>query len=168
MSKKKAIKEPSFSIEVIKPSSLEEIEDKYIGVKGTAERDEYEKSLANDTATSSRVSEKAPPPPYSKYGPELEKALPHVRTSSSHILDGTGWNEESGTATDFLDAVIKDGHDKLFFVGWPVGYSIWLTHEMAKRNFAVNDSDTKYLRIAVKFAQNRTLKDTILVFSRRK
>jgi len=133
------------------------------------EKPEVVNLVFDDTATTSGLSEAATPAPDKVswgYGAEFDNAFLHIMRGYKVIISISPDNFGGAPIDEYLDGITS--HSDKVVIGWTDKPSSWIITEMAKRNFAVNNDDTKYLRIAVKFAQNRTLKDTILVFSKRK
>ncbi len=144
----------------IKLTSLDELKDETLGKVGSSDRDAYEDELknelanlaANDTTTEPRASNPTAPASDQKYGAELAKAIEHITQGKSIKVD---WSTEG-------DDGIQTGVDKLVIVG-DVEH---LVPGLREVGYILSQADTKYLRIAVRYAQDQTLKNTLLVFHR--
>ncbi|MES2731717.1 MAG: hypothetical protein V4714_08210 [Bacteroidota bacterium] len=106
--------------------------------------------LGDDTATKAGASNEATPAPNQKYGAELVKALEHITQGKSIQVD---------LKTEYE---LQKGVEKLVIAG-DVEQVVPALREMG---YILNQSDTKYLRIAVRYANDQSLKNTLLVFHR--
>lgn len=149
--------------ELLKSKSLEEVKDEAIGKVGTPERDTYETEFKeDDTTTQLRPTETQAPATNKEYSPELSKALVHI-IRDENVAIGINFFQPLHMHLAWLTSEAKK-----VILNYPQEIPATLIVEMANRNFVVNNNDTKYLRIAVRHSTDWKMKDTILVFDRRK
>lgn len=141
-------------------------------------------TIANDTATPSGVSEAATPEIDKGYSTELKKALSHILPASEKTLDFTDdWitDEERDNVicldgekhTDgrnwrvMLDNLVRNTTKKIV-LNYGEQSNDMLIIEMATRQFKLNTDDSRYLRIAIRNTHDYKMRDSLLVFNRRK
>jgi hypothetical protein len=114
-------------------------------------------------ATECGVSEKATPEIDKKYSEQLSQALTHLPALDEIVL----LNDDQVLTENALDHITRAKVMRAA-ISYPAKPGGWIISEMAKRQFVINETDTKYLRIAVRYSSDWKLKDSILVFNRRK
>lgn len=171
----------------LKLTSLEDLKDETLGKVGTPKRDAFEDELKadldieafnaatkpvpaeqlkqvaeaakahivnlefDDTKTTGGIPEAATPAPDQKYGAELAQALEHITQGKSIQVD-----LKRGREVDEL----QEGVEKLVIVDEQDG----AVARLRKIGYILSQADTKYLRIAVRYAEDQTLKNELLVF----
>lgn len=141
-------------------------------------------TIANDTATTSGLSEKAIPEVDKGYSTELKNALSHILPANEKTIDFTDdWisDEERDNVVCMDGEKHTDGRNwksmlanlvrhtnKKVVLNYGEQSNDILIIEMATRQFKLNADDSRYLRIAIRNTNNYKMKDSLLVFERRK